>query len=291
MSADRQNDHDVDKLLRRVLRDDLPSEAEFRMRKRLAVLRRALESPGDSHAARSAESWRHTPVFEQWRPWRWLFRKEVLAYASAVMLAAGAVIHLGGYHSLLADSISLLKTSISLTEQMRLAGTMDCVINMPAAGTQVTTYHIRWVREGGTRVDVEFPRGIDETLWIIQGRVTIANTAVGSLKPAANPVPDLQEPVRALLAPADLARKLDGSWQLQPEKQHNPDRLVFVDRQDRAVIEVHLDTKTFLPISLSRKPPEAGGRGGTGGVATTAEFTWNQPVAPDLMVPRLKPER
>jgi hypothetical protein len=291
MSTDRQNEHDVDKLLKQVLKDDLPSETEFRMRKRMVVFRRALESSDDPHAARSARSWRFPPVFEQWRLRHWVFRKEVLAYVSAVMLAAGAVIHLGGCQSLLADSISLLKISMSLTEQMRLASSMDCVVKMPAAGTQATIYHIRWVRDGRTRVDVESPRGVDETLWIIQGRVTIANSAAG-LSPAANPVPDLQETVMALLSPADLARRLDQSWQLQPgKKQHDPDRLVFIERQNRAVIEVHLDRKSFLPISLSWKPPKANGKGGTGGVATTAEFTWNQPVAPELMVPRRKPGR
>jgi hypothetical protein len=283
MNTDRQNEHAVDKLLERVLEDDLPSETEFRMRKRLAEFRRALESSEDLHAARRAGLWRRPSVFGR------VFRKEVLAYVSAVMLAAGVVIHLGGYQSVLADSISLLKISMSLAEQIRLAGSMDCIIDVPVAGTQATTYHIRWVRDGGTRVDVESPYGLDKTVWIIQERVTVADFAAGSLAPPTNSAPGLPEPVAALLSPADLARRMDASWQLQPEKkQHNPDKLVFIDRQDRAVIEVHFDKKSFLPISLSRKPLEVAG---TEGVATTAEFAWNQPVAPELMVPRLKPGR
>jgi hypothetical protein len=291
MSTDRQNKRDIGNLLRRVLRDDLPPETEFRMRKRLAVFRRGVVSSEDRRVVRSAGWWGRSPALVQGLTRYRVFRKAVLAYVSAVMLAAGALIHLGGYQSLLANSISLLKESMSLAEQIRLAASMDCVIRMPAAGQPTATYHIRWARERGTRVDIASPRGIDEVRWINPGRVTIANFAAGLL-PAAHPVPDLPEPVTALLAPADLARKMGGNWQLQPEKkQHSPDRLVFVDRRDGAVIEVRLDRKSFLPISLSWKPAKAGGDGRTGSVAATAELTWNQPVAPDLLVPRLEPGR
>ena len=290
MRTGRQNEHDLNKLLNQALKDDLPSETEFRMRRRLTVFRRALEASDHSQAARSAGWWRRPPMFEGAR--HRVLAKEVLAYVSAIMLTAGAVIHLAGYQSLLADSVSLLKTSISLAEQVRLAGSMDCVIRMPAGSAHATAYHLRWVRDGGTRLDVESSRGVDETLWINHGRVTIANSAAAPTGPAAIPAPGLPEEVMALLSPADLARRLDESWQLQPEeKQHNPDRLLFIDRKDRAVIEVHFDRESFFPISLSRKPAEANGQRGTGGVAATAEFIWNRPVTPDLMVPGIKTGR
>ncbi len=70
---------------------------------------------------------------------------------------------------------------------------------------------------------------------------------------------------------------------VQSEKrQLSSDRLVYVDRQDRAVVEVHFDRRSFLPISLSRKPMDANR---TGGVAATASFVWNQQVDPNLMIP------
>jgi hypothetical protein len=292
MSTHRSNEHDVDKLLKQVLKDDLPSETEFRLRKRLAAFRRALEPSDDPRAVRSAGSRRRPPAFVQWLNRHRVFRKEALAYLSSVMLASGAMIHLGGFQSVLADSITLLKTSMSLTEQIRLARSMDCVVKMTSPGTQAAICHIRWVRDGGTRVDVESARGVDETLWITQGHVTVANLAAGLSKPTAYSTPGLQEPVIALLSPAELARRMDESWQLQPEKkQHNPDRLVFNDRQDRAVIEIRFDRKSFLPTSLIWKPPEANGRAWSEAVPTTAELTWNQPIEPDLMVPGLKPGR
>jgi hypothetical protein len=208
------------------------------------------------------------------------------------MLTAGVVIHLGGHQNLLANSISLLKRSMSLTEQLRLARSMECVITMQTAGTQATTYRIRWARDGGTRVDVESPHGVDATWWVIQGRLAAAGPAVKRSSPAADPALNLPEPTIALQSPVDLARRLEASWQLQSERdRRNPDKLIFSDRQSGAVIEVYFDGKSFLPVRISRKPAEANGKAGIGGAAMIAEFIWDRPMAPDLLVPRLEPGR
>ena len=282
MSMERKNEHKVDKLLSQVLRDDLPAEAEFRMKRRLSAFRRALHASEGPRPARSG-AWWYAPGFRRWRALRPVFRKEVLACASAIMLAAGAVMHLGGYSNVLADSISLLKISISVSEQVRLARSMDCTIRMSGERALAATYRVRWVRGAGTRVDVENPRGIHQTFWLIQGRVTAAGDAAQA--------PGLAEPVVALLAPAELASRLDGGWQLRPEAvQHHPDRLVFAERRDGAVIEVHFDRKTFLPVSLSRIPSEAD-RAGGGNASLSADFFWNQPVVPELRVPEVTPGR
>ncbi len=271
---DKQNEHNIDKLLKQVLKDDLPADAEFRMQRTMAVFRHAMTQSEDPRLARSAWWPKRPLVFAQLR--NGISRREVLAFVSAIMLAAGAVIHLGGYQNLLADSISLLKISMSVTEQIRLAESMDCVVKMPRAGTQDAIYHIRWVRDGGTRVDVGSPRGPDETWWIDQGRAIAKSPADMSDRPA-DALTALQEPVSTLLSPADLARRLDERWQLQHEEtQRNPDTLIFIDRHDRAVIEVHFARKSFLPTTLSRTRPKA----------ATAEFIWNEPIAPELMVHR-----
>jgi hypothetical protein len=291
MSKDRQNEHDVDKLLKQVLKDDLPSETEFRMKKRLDAFRSALESADDSRAAQSRGRRTRPLVFAQCHPQVGVLRREVLACLSAAMLVAGVVIHLGGYQSLLANSISALKMSVSLTEQLRLARSMDCVISMPALGSSAPVYRIRWIRDGHTRMDVESPRGLERTLWIFQGSVTVFSYESGRSS-ATPPAPDLQEPLPALVSPNDLARRFSEIWQLQPEKKrHHGSSLVFIDRRDGTVIEVDFDRNSYLPISLDIKPPKANGKGGPEGVATTAVFIWNQPIEPELLVPSLKSGR
>ncbi len=287
MSPDKNNEHNLDALLKQVLKDDLPTEPELRMRERLSTFRRTVESCGSRRAASRSRSWGFRPVFEQWLSQPLLNRRKLLAYVSAVTLAAGVVIHLGGYQSVLADSISLFRTSILLTGQMRLANAMECVITMPAAGAQAMTCHIRWVRDGRTRLDVVSPRGIEETLWISQGHVMVANIAPGSPGSAARVAMGIPEAARAFLSPADLARRLEEGWQVQPgQKQKSFDTLVFVDRQDGSVIEIHFDRGSFLPISADRKPSNTSG---SGGVAAKAEFSWNLRVDPELMIPRREP--
>jgi hypothetical protein len=291
MSTDRRNEHDVDKLLKQVLKDDLPPEAELSMKKCLDAFRHRMESFDDTHEESRRAWWRLPSMSAQWPPGRGLFRKEALACLSAVMLAAGVVIHLGGYQSLLANTISLLKMSVSLTEQLRLARSMDCVISMPALGSLAPVYRIRWIRDGHTRMDVESPHGLERTLWIFQGSVTVFSYESGRSS-TTPPAPDLQEPLPALVSPNDLARRLSETWQLQPEKKrHHGSSLVFIDRRDGAVIEVYFDRNSYLPISLDIKPPKANGKGGPGGVATTAVFIWNQPIEPELLVPSLKSGR
>ncbi len=283
MSPDKNGQHNLDELLKRVLKDDLPSEAELKMRERLSTFRRAVESYGSRRATSRARSWGFRPMFGQWLSRPLVYRKKLLAYVSAVTLAAGVVIHLGGYQSVLADSISLFKTSILLTGQIRLASSMECVITMPAAGAQAMIYHIRWVRDGGTRLDVASSHGIEETLWISQGRVMIADIASGSTASATRAAIGIPEAAKAFLSPAVLARKLEEGWQVQPgQKQKSPDRLVFIDRQNRSVVEIHFDRGSFLPISANTKPPDISG---SGGVAAKAEFVWNRRVDPELIMP------
>ncbi len=285
MNPDKDNGHDVAELLNRVLRDDLPPETELKMRERLSAFRRAAKSSKTGYRAPRARLRGYAAVLELWLSRPLAHRKKVLAYVSAVMLAAGAVIHLSGYQSVLANSISLLKTKMSLASQIRLADSMECVISMPSNDAHMVTYHIRWVREGRTRVDVEARGGVRETLWISQGQLTIGGSISGSHGSPAAPVTSIPETVRILLSPANMARKLDGDWQAQPGgKQQSPDRVVFTDWQDRGVVEIHFDGRTFLPISLSRKqPPDTDGSGHT---ATTVRFVWNLQVDPQLMIPR-----
>ncbi len=289
MSEDLRNEHEVDSLLKEVLKDDLPSGTELRMREQLSEFRRALETSDGLHVARSAGWWRCPAVLAHWLTQHRLLRKQVLVYVSAVMLATGVMIHAGGYQSALADSISLLRISMSISEQIRLATSMDCAIKVQAPGTEATSYRIRWVRDGRTRVDFEAPTVAQRIVWIIQGNITEFDFATGSPVQAANPEPLLHASIETLLSPAGLARKIDESWQLQPAmKQHTPDRLVFVDRQDRAVIEIRFDRRSNLPVRLNRKSPQVNG---TGGPAITAEFSWNQPMAADLMIPRPESKR
>jgi len=292
MSTDEQDKHEVDRLLKRVLRDDLPCELESKMKERLAVSRRVMGSPEDARAVRTAGLWRRFPVFLHWLPSYRVSQKEMLACVSALMLAAGAVIHLGGFRNALADSISLLKTSMLVTDQMLLADSMDCVVNIPAAGRPVVVYRIHWVRDGGTRLDIESAGGIDETFRMNQARLTPADSQANRPVPLVNSGRSLQEPVVALLSPENLASRLDNTWRLQPgARGQKPDTLVFVDRRDRLVVEIRFDRNSLLPVRLNWGPVGADSQSEAGGLAGTAEFTWSRQMVPNAAFPLFRLER
>ncbi len=282
MISDRNDDSSFDGLVRGVLQDDLPVDVEFRMRKRLASFRHALGSSKVDDREISAG-------LRERRAWvgrlqlRVGIRNRIFAYASAVMLAAGIIIHFGGYQNLLADSISLIKTSISLTGQLRRVDAMNCSITVNMAGARFTGMSIRWNRDGRTRVDISTPGGEAKTLWLVQGRVMVP-TAPSVPAQAEPALLGLLEPFRSLFSPNDLARMLDEKCQLQPAGQsHGTHSLNYVDRQDRAGIEILFDRTSFLPLQLSRTSRDAGS------ADWIARFRWNRLEAPGQVVPRLEP--
>ncbi len=284
MSKYIQNEHSVDNLLKEVLKDDLPSEIEFKMRRQLSGFKFGLQASGKLRGAKSLVLWKCLPTLAQWLVRHPLLQKQALAYLSAIMLAAGLVIHLGGYQSALADSISLLRISMSLSQHIRMAGSMDCAVKVPVNGGEAIYYQILWRRDAGSLRDFKAPPDSREIVWIIQGKITGVDPATVSRGQTAGPNSAMPDFVSAFLSPAELARKMSESWQLQPaDSQHAPGRLVFVDRQDRTVIELCFDRRSNLPVSLTWKFPNVSG---TGGPALTAEFSWNQPMAPGEKVSR-----
>ena len=111
---------DLDLLLKQTLKDDLPPEAEVRMNRHFLNLKRSLEN--------------HEDLAERDNGWIWVhgvFRKEILAFAAAVMLILGAVMHLGGYQSALAHSISRLQTERSRLLKVRFQWTQQIFPKTP----------------------------------------------------------------------------------------------------------------------------------------------------------------
>ena len=90
MNKSKMPEPDPDKVLKEALTDDLPPEAEARMNRQFLNLKRTLDRP-ESLAESDEWPWMHG-----------LFRKEILAVASAVMLILGAVMHFSGSQSALA---------------------------------------------------------------------------------------------------------------------------------------------------------------------------------------------
>ena len=85
MKKEQSHQRKTDNLIRHVLKDDLPPELEERMKQRLLRFRNKLEQPKQKRSLNLMVSW--------------VFRKEVLAGASVLMLVLGGAMQLAGYRS------------------------------------------------------------------------------------------------------------------------------------------------------------------------------------------------
>jgi hypothetical protein len=290
MNKINKDDAELESLLKQVFRDDLPAEVEAGMSRRLLDLRRTMGQPAGqaSSGARSGREESRLPAAWQWP--RWAFRKEVLVFSSVIMMVIGCIAHLGGYQNVLAHSISHVKVILAMSGQLRRATSMDCSMLWPGKEGKPLQYRVRWAQSGRTRVDVAVAGRTEKTFWTADGSATIADYADGSLSTLAgvDQVRDpLLQPVLAFISPAVLARHLEERCQLRQVTQQDTlaSALLFVGHEGRDAIEVTVDGKTYLPATFKKPLPDVAPAGRQSVRVMEARFVWNQPVAPELLVP------
>ena len=253
---------DLDNLLKQTLKDDLPPEAEARMKQHFLNLKRNLDQLEE-------------PA-EQDTRWQWVrraFPKEVLAFASAIMLILVSVIYLSGDQSALANSISRLKVIIDISARLNRTTSMDCSVLKSGAGGENSYYRIRWGASDITRVDRESNDGVQQTLWI-------SNTAV--------PPDPVWQPAMEFLTPTILARHVEGPYGLMQAGLRDaagPDEFLLVGRENQQAIEIAIDKRTYLPKTLRKYLPDSG-TGEARNCVLEVRFLWNRAIPEELLIPR-----
>jgi len=257
---------ELENILKRALKDDLPPEVEAAMNRHFVDLKRSFERPEDS-----VESEKRAGFLR----WTWLcgtFGKEILAVASAFMLILGGVMHLSGNQSALANSITRLKAIVDISAGLNSATSMDCTVIQPGVGGTDAHYRIRWSFRGITRVDMDSGGTPERTLWI-------SNTTV--------PPDPMWKPAMEFLTPAVLAQHIEeryGFNQAGPEAGSGIEDLLLVGSENRQAVEIAIDEATFLPRTLKKYLPESD-QTGKRQCVMEVQFLWNQPVSQELFVP------
>jgi len=269
---------DLDKLLKQVLKDDLPPEAEARMGQQFLNLKRTL----DPHGSLAEAEW-------PWMHWR-LFRREILAFASAVMLILGIVMQLNGSQSALAHSIEQLKVVVTISMSLNRAAFMDCTVIKPEAEGENTSYHVLWRANGDARMDM-VSAGVVQTIWISDGTISFADSDEGSIRsvPLKTIAPGpVWQPAMEFRTPALLATLMEERYGLmQTGERHSAgsDEFLIVGREDRQVVEITVDARTYLPKLLKKYAPDSGRTNGDRICLMEVRFHWNQPISGELFVP------
>jgi len=282
---------DVDGLLKDALHDDLPAEAERRMQRRLAEFKEMIERSAQHHATSPARFWQRLfPSKERPSAVRWIFNKQALAFLSIFMLAVGGFLQATGHRSALAESLTSLRTSVSVADSIRQPGFMECRVQMAAKEGVPSDYVIRWTQPGITRVDVHRAGEVRETLWITNGDVVIVDhlknlrQRFASLKQIQDSV---FQPVMGFLSPAALAENIDQRWQLERFEQEtgrHQGTLIFVNHEKGSFLKMIINHDTFLPVQISKLLPGAE-KAGPGEEVMRIDLAWNQPDSSQWMIP------
>jgi hypothetical protein len=269
---------DLDKLLKEALQDDLPPEAEARMNRRFLNLKRTFDRPESMAEA------------DEWRWMHGLFRKEILAVASAVMLILGTVMHLGGSQSALAHSIERLKVIVTISMSLNRAVFMDCTAMKPEAGGETTSYHVLWRANGDTRVDMNSGGG-DQTIWISDETISFSGSDGGSIRsmPLKTIAPGpAWQPAMEFRTPALFAKQMEeryGLIQTGERSSAGSGEFQIIGREDRQAVEITIDARTYLPKVLKKYALDSGRTNRDRICLMEVRFHWNQPISGELFAP------
>ena len=281
---------DVDGLLKDALDDNLPAEAERRMQRRLAEFRERIERPEQVPETSAARFWQKL-VGPGYRPAvvRWIVNKQSLAFLSIFMLAVGGFLQATGHRSALAESLTGLRTSVTVADSLRQSGFMECRVQMAAKEGVPLDYVIRWVQLGMTRVDVQKAGEVRETLWITNGDVVIVDHLKNTRQKFASlkQIQDsLFQPVLGFLSPALFAENMDQRWKLEWFEQKTGSRqgaFTFTNHEKGSYLKMIVDLDTFLPVKISRSRLSAE-KGGPAEEVMRLDFTWNHPDSTQSMI-------
>jgi hypothetical protein len=271
---------DLDKFLKQTLRDDIPPEAEARMSRHFRRLKSTFDRT-DTPVASDRRLWAHG-----------MFRQEVLAFASAVLLIAGGVMHLGGNQSVLAHSIERLKMVVTVSAGLRQATSMDCTVQIQGEERDQSSYRVRWGATGITRVDMDSTGREERTQWFPDETVSMfpyARMAVHSTAIATRPREPVWQPAQEFLTPAMLARNMEKRYGLihsERREKDGRDEFLLVGQENRQVIEIAIDARTYLPIQLKKFLLNSSQTGDAQSGFEEVRFQWNQPISPEVLAPR-----
>jgi len=294
MKKENPGKFEIDDLLKQTLKDDLPPELENRMKKQLTLFREKMEQPQQQRREETTRALRRLFQGERLKWMQWMFKKQFLAPASIIMVVLGAVLQISGPRSVLAESISLLKTSVIVSNRVSHAGSMECSMQVPAENGQHLKYSIQWLSPNLTRVQVKKQnQDIIKTMWISEEEITIVDHATNTLHNVEEFMqiddPELQHTL-GLLSPLDLVERMDGKWRLKQYEQHGDCEwgiFTVAIAEEKTFLELTVDLCTFLPTNFKKFLADPKKESGEGKILMNVNFRWNTSIPPQLMLPKI----
>jgi len=244
MSIKQPHDTDLESLLKRTLTDDLPPDVAAGLRERLDRFR---ERAGEK-ARRSG-----APTF--------LVRRAAWAAISILMLVSGSLLQGLGSRSPLADRVSAIGTSQTVSRLLATAQTMSCSARVLQDDGSFLIYEITRLENRGTMVVVKGPDGAVREKY---------EAAEEDLSHAP-----LLRPVTSILDPAALRDLLSGDWRFirfSQEGKCHEGTYTSTSPDARMGLEFTIDLCTYLPVRINASESAPLKAGGTGKILWEARF-------------------
>jgi hypothetical protein len=243
---DKEPTYFTDDLLRSSLGDDLPPETERALKERLLRFR---EEVGETGRRKKA-----------WFQPQWVIAREALALVAVVMISVGGFLHVAGHRNAMADTFSFLHFSVTVSEHVSRAISMECAARVRGEDGRSLDYTIRWVGPDRSRVDVR------------EATTTLRTYSSSREMKGDDP---LLEPVSELLTPVALSDAIYEKWQPKRFGDQSGEKittLVYVNGKGETLLEMDVDITTYLPRRIKKDVVEA-------------HFTWNDAVSPEFLMP------
>jgi len=213
-----------------------------------------------------------------------------VAITTAVMLILGGVMQLSGRQNALAHSIEQLKVTVTVSMSLNRAAFMDCTILKPGAGGENSSYHVLWRAPGDARMDMVSADGA-QTIWISNETISFAGSDGGAVRsmPIKTMTPDpVWQPALEFMTPTLLAKHMEeqyGLMQIGERSGAGSGEFLIVGREDRQVVEITVDARTYLPKVLKKYALDSGRTNGKRDCLMEVRFHWNRPISGELFVP------
>jgi hypothetical protein len=169
---------------------------------------------------------------------------------------------------------------------------MDCTVLMPGAQRALSSYRVRWGATGTTRLDTDSTGREQRTLLIPDEAVSTAlyaNIAARATATARVHHDPVWQPALEFLTPAMLVQHMETQYgwiQAEDRSGAGQDEFLLVGQQEQQAVEIAVDARTYLPITLKKYPLDSNRTGGARTCLEEVRFQWNKPIPRELFTPK-----
>jgi hypothetical protein len=205
------------------------------------------------------------------------------------MISMGGFLHLSGQRTAMAETLSFLHASLSISDQLLRVTSMKCTLQA-SKELGAAEYSIFWLSPDRARVDARQGAIADKTLWVTASDVVVTDRMNGEIHhyQGISEVQDpLFEPALEFLTPETISRSIYGKWKPKQYKQHRGEErltLAYINFEGKTLLEMTVDLSTDLPVSITRFAPNDAISELENEHELEAHFVWDEPISSRLLI-------